>query len=121
VILPRTSPDIANTGHYDTPLESLEITGHYLAGYPLGITYAIMDGVNQISIITLADQLLSEEVLELDEDGILTSTYTDDFATSTRWTTMLRNPGQSYQAERLLYPLAIFCIDLEGLGHAYRI
>ena len=85
VILPRTSTDITNTGHYDTPLESLEITGHYLAGFPLGITYAIMDGVNQISIITLADQLLSEEVLELDEDGILQSTYTDDFATSTRW------------------------------------
>jgi hypothetical protein len=44
-----------------------------------------MDGVNQISIITLADQPLSEEVLELDEDGILTSTYADDFASSTRW------------------------------------
>jgi hypothetical protein len=85
VILPRTSIYIVNAGHYDTPLESLKITGHYLAGFPLGITYAIMDGVNQISSILLADQLLSEEVIELDEDGILTSTYADDFATATRW------------------------------------
>jgi hypothetical protein len=86
VNLPRTSTDILNSGHYDTPLESLKITGHYVAGYPLGITYAIMNGVNQISIITLADKILSEEILELDEDGILKSTYTDDFASATRFT-----------------------------------
>jgi hypothetical protein len=102
VILPRTSTDIANTGHYDTPLESLKITGHYLAGFPLGITYMIMDGVNQISIITLADQLLSEEVLELDEDGILTSTYTDDFASSTRWDHDAQKSGAYYYGGKII-------------------
>ena len=85
IALPRVSSDIINNGHYDTPLELLKITGHYLNGYPLGITYAVMDGVNQISSLSLADKLLSEEIIELDEDGILSSTYADDFSSSTRW------------------------------------
>jgi hypothetical protein len=85
ITLPRTSSDITNNGHYDTPLELLKITGHYSAGYPLGLTYAVMNGVNQISALYLVDKLLSEEIIELDEDGILTCSYADDYASSTRW------------------------------------
>lgn len=85
IILPRTSGDIVNAGHYDAPLELLQITGHYAAGRPKYLVYSIVDGVNQLDTIDLCDQLLSEEQIELDENGLLTSTYADDYSTSTKY------------------------------------
>ena len=82
--LPRTSSDIPNGGHYDTPLEALKVRGHYLSGgFPAYLSYSIMDGVNQVSTIDLVDRLLSEELIVLDEDGIITASYADNFSLGT--------------------------------------
>lgn len=83
ITLPRTSGNFVNNGHYDTALDLLRITGHYSAGRPKYLVYTIMDGVNALDTINLCDQLLSEEQIELDEDGLLTSTYSDDYASGT--------------------------------------
>lgn len=84
--LPRTSGDITNGGHYDAPLELLRITGHYAsAGRPKYLVYSIVDGVNQLDTIDLCDQLLSEEQVTLDENGLLTSVYADNYSDAIKY------------------------------------
>lgn len=86
VSLPRTSGDIINRGHIDMPPELVRIVGRYGSAYVKGLRISIMDGVTEISYLPLSDRLLSDEVLELDEDGRLTCTYSDDYSSCTRFT-----------------------------------
>lgn len=85
VSLPRTSGDIINRGHIDMPPELVRIVGRYNSAYVKGLRLSIMDGVTEDSYLLLSDRLLSDEILELDEDGRLTSTYYDDYSSCTRF------------------------------------
>jgi hypothetical protein len=86
VSLPRTSGNFINRGHIDMPLELVRIVGRYNTTYVKGLKLSIMDGVTEVACVPLSDRLLSDEVLELDEDGVLTCTYSDDYSSCTRFT-----------------------------------
>ena len=85
VSLPRTSTDFVNKGHIDMPLEYLRVVGLYYNAYAKGITLSVISEGEEISSVRLTERLLSDEMIELDEDGVLTCTYSDDFSSCTRF------------------------------------
>lgn len=85
VSLPRTSTDFVNRGHIDMPLEYLRVVGLYYNAYAKGITLAVVSGGEEVSSVRLTERLLSDEMIELDEDGVLTCTYSDDFSSCARF------------------------------------
>jgi hypothetical protein len=86
VNLPRTSSEIINRGHYNTPLDLLRVTARYTNGkHVKALTYTITDGLNDYNSLLISDKLLSDEVVELDEEGDLTCTYEENFSTPDRF------------------------------------
>ena len=79
-----TTSTIKNNGHMDCPLYELSVTGIYASSSHLtDVVLYVMDGLTEESSLTICDQLNTNEVIVLDDDGNLTCTYTDDFSTST--------------------------------------
>jgi len=82
-----TTSTITNHGHMDCPLYELSVTGIYASGSHLtDVILYVMNGVTEESSLTICDQLNTNEVIVLDDDGNLTCTYTDTFASDTLFT-----------------------------------
>jgi hypothetical protein len=82
-----TTSTITNHGHMDCPLYELSVTGIYASGNHLtDVILYVMNGVTEESSLTICDQLNTNEVIVLDDDGNLTCTYTDTFASDTLFT-----------------------------------
>lgn len=88
ITVPRESSVFTNNGDADAPLYSAIITGKYASGYPTNIYLQILDSSDVIQAsLKIADRLLSDEVATVDRNQReITFTYSDDFATATRWT-----------------------------------
>ena len=84
--LPYTSSTITNYGHFASSLYTLEIEGIYeSASHLTNVKLYIMNGVTEESELDICDQVNTEEVLLLDDDGLLTCSYDDDYSSSTRF------------------------------------
>jgi len=82
-----TTSTITNHGHMDCPLYELSVTGIYAnSSHLTDVILYVMDGVTAKSSLTICDQLNTNEVIVLDDDGNLTCTYTDTFASDTLFT-----------------------------------
>jgi hypothetical protein len=115
VSLPRTSTDFVNRGHIDMPLEYLRVVGIYYNAYAKGITLAVISGGEEVSSVRLAERLLSDEMIELDEDGVLTCTYSDDFSSCTRFTRDTTRSNASCSSGRVTISSSGYVIyELQG-------
>ncbi len=94
-----TTSTITNHGHMDCPLYELSITGIYASSSHLtNVVLYVMDGLTEESSLTICDKLNTNEVIVLDDDGNLTCTYTDTFASDTLFTQDATASGCSVSA-----------------------
>lgn len=97
-----TTSTITNHGHMDCPLYELSVTGIYASSSHLtDVILYVMDGVTAESSLTICDQLNTNEVIVLDDDGNLTCTYTDTFANDILFTQDATASGCSVSAGKV--------------------
>lgn len=88
--LPQTSQSIENYGHLADGFESIAITGHYTS--PNHVEDLVLAATAGDSM-TLSDHLLSNEVITLEVDGALSTSWTASITSLAVWQQDATNSG----------------------------
>lgn len=83
-VLPVITPYVQNCGSYKSQF-TFRIGGFYNGGHAEYLVATLYDNGVAERTFPISDKLLSEELLVLDEDGVITGTYEDSFASSTQY------------------------------------